>query len=218
MIDVHHPHQPVHGWRDFFVHLVTITIGLLIALGLEGYVEWLHHLHLAHEARTSLHAEIAGNAKDITKAAAQLHEREKDLKSDVAVLKYVIKNKKMPEHAAMSIDFDLIGLNDVSWKTAQSTGAVTYMAYAEAQDYSDIYNMQAELYASEQQAARDAIISLAPFLDPSDGDPDPTPEEAAAIEQKIEILQGQLLMVDSLLSSLGRHYQQYLTAHPHPSD
>ncbi len=32
MLDVHAPHETVHGWRDFFTHIATITIGLLIAL------------------------------------------------------------------------------------------------------------------------------------------------------------------------------------------
>ncbi len=41
--------------------LATITIGLLIALGLEGCVEWQHHRHLVHEAEASLRAEIKSN-------------------------------------------------------------------------------------------------------------------------------------------------------------
>ena len=32
MLDVHPPHEAAHGIRDFMIHLVTITIGLLIAL------------------------------------------------------------------------------------------------------------------------------------------------------------------------------------------
>ena len=33
------PHEKIHGFKDFLVHLFTITIGLLIALGLEGCAE-----------------------------------------------------------------------------------------------------------------------------------------------------------------------------------
>ena len=61
VIDVHPPHQPIHGWRDFFLHLATISIGLLIALSLEGLVEWQHHRHLVHEAQASLYGEIKTN-------------------------------------------------------------------------------------------------------------------------------------------------------------
>ena len=49
MLEVHPPSEPVHGWRDFLIHLATITIGLLIALSLEGCVEFWHHRSLVHE-------------------------------------------------------------------------------------------------------------------------------------------------------------------------
>src|ERR1700734_2390481 len=38
-LDVHAPHQSVHSWRDFFVHIATIAVGLLIAVGLEQTIE-----------------------------------------------------------------------------------------------------------------------------------------------------------------------------------
>ena len=50
MIDVHAPHNRMEGFKDFFLHLITITIGLLIALSLEGCVEWHHHRTLVREA------------------------------------------------------------------------------------------------------------------------------------------------------------------------
>src|SRR5579863_8039658 len=45
MLDVHAPHETVHTWKDFLVHIVAITIGLLIAVGLEQTVEFFHHRH-----------------------------------------------------------------------------------------------------------------------------------------------------------------------------
>jgi len=35
MLDVHPPHASTHTWRDFFIHIATICIGLLIAVDLE---------------------------------------------------------------------------------------------------------------------------------------------------------------------------------------
>jgi hypothetical protein len=215
VIDVHPPHEPIHGWRDFFLHLTTITIGLFIALSLEGCVEWQHHRHLVHEAEASLHAEIQSNAKGMQDTIADLHKQQDNLKHDVVVLNYLIKNRKLPEHEQMEITFHIRSFDDVSWKTAQSTTALSYMPYARAQEYSDIYNTQAELLAAEQQAARDAILSLAPFMnDTAKDEPDPTPEQGDAIKQKIEVLQGQLLLVDSLMNSLDRSYKKFLAAHP----
>jgi hypothetical protein len=44
-MDVHPPHAGIHSWKDFWIHLGTITIGLLIAISLEQSVEWLHRIH-----------------------------------------------------------------------------------------------------------------------------------------------------------------------------
>ena len=214
MLDVHAPHESVHGWRDFLLHLFTITIGLLIALGLEGCVEWQHHRHLVHEAEASLHAEIESNAKGLPGALAGLHKNQAELKRDVEVLKYVIKNHKEPEHASMSIGSGIQTFDDVSWRTAQSTTALSYMPYARAEEYADIYTTQAELFDSEKQAARDAIISLAPFMNMADTDPNLTEAQANDIKQKIETLQGQLTLVESFMNSLDRSYKKFLAAHP----
>jgi hypothetical protein len=214
VIDVHPPHEPMHGWRDFFLHLTTITIGLLIALSLEGFVEWQHHRHLVHEAEASLHGEIQNNAKDLPANIADVHKQQGDLKNDVTVLKYLIKNRKMPEQNHMTIAFHITSFDDVSWKTAQATGALSYMSYAEAQEYADIYVTQDELFTTERQAARDAIISLGPVVNEANGDPDLTPEQADAMKQKIEVLQGQLLLVDALMTSLDEDYKKFLAAHP----
>jgi len=45
MLEVHAPHLSINTWKAFFIHIATITIGLLIAVGLEQSVEALHHRH-----------------------------------------------------------------------------------------------------------------------------------------------------------------------------
>lgn len=205
----------MHGWRDFLLHLVTITIGLLIALSLEGIVEWQHHRHLVHEAEASLHAEIKSNADGMASTMASLHKNQAQLTRDIDVLKTLIATGHLPRHSSMTINFSIVTFDDVSWKTAQSTDALSYMPYDMAKEYAGIYATQDELQSAEQQAARDAIISLAPILDITDKDPDPTPAQGAVFKQNIETLQGQLLLVDTLLRSLDGQYKAFLSAHPH---
>ena len=65
MLDVHPPHERMHGFRDFALHLFTIPVGLLIALSLEGCVEWQHHRHLLHDAETGLRGEVDKNSRQI---------------------------------------------------------------------------------------------------------------------------------------------------------
>ena len=214
MLDVHPPHEAAYSWRDFFVHLATITIGLLIALSLEGCVEWRHHRNLVHEAETSLQREIRSNAENLPGILNVLHKQQKDLSQDLVVLKKIIANPKVLNRDEMSIEFHISGFETVSWKTAQSTGALSYMPYDLAQQYSDIYSMQDLVSDAEKQAARDAIVSVGPFLGTNRGDPNPSAEEAVLIKQHIEVLSGQLFLLDSLIQGLDSNYKKFLQAHP----
>jgi hypothetical protein len=214
VIDVHPPHEPLYSWRDFFIHLATITIGLLIALSLEGCVEWQHHRHLVHEAEASLHREIEGNSKNVQATLDDVHKQQDALAQDIVVLKKIIANPKVINKDEMSIGFHISGFQSVSWKTAQSTGALSYMPYDRAEDYSNIYDQQELVDEAQKQAARDAIVSVGPFLGSKIGDPNPSAEDAAVIKQHIEVLGGQLFLLESLLKALDSNYKQFLATHP----
>lgn len=43
VLDVHAPHESVHSWKGFFIHIATIVIGLFIAVAIEQTVESIHH-------------------------------------------------------------------------------------------------------------------------------------------------------------------------------
>src|ERR1700722_2655808 len=64
MLDVHPPHEKMHGFKDFLLHLLTITIGLLIAIGLEGYAEHWKQRELKKDADTTLRQEIRDIAQE----------------------------------------------------------------------------------------------------------------------------------------------------------
>ena len=61
MLDVHPSHEPAHTWRDFFIHIATICVGLLIAVGLEQAVEALHHRHERQVLVQEMRAEAERN-------------------------------------------------------------------------------------------------------------------------------------------------------------
>jgi len=217
VLDVHPPHSAMHGIRDFLLHLFTITVGLLIALSLEGCVERAHHRHLVHEAEASLRTEIQNNANAIPGALEDLHKQQAAIKHDVEVLQYIVQNHKAPKDSNMEITFRAIGLDDVAWKTAQTTTAISYMPYSEAQEYATLYSLQDKFSSAELQAVRDATNSLGPFISNKKDDPDPTSGQAVAIRENIETLAGQLLYVDSLMQSLQAEYKKFLSTQPKES-
>jgi hypothetical protein len=75
--------------------------------------------------------------------------------------------------------------------------------------------MQQDLVTgAEQQAARDSVVAIGPFLNQPSDSPPPSREEAQSIIEKIEVLQGQLILVDSFMQGLSGGYKQFLAAHP----
>jgi hypothetical protein len=61
MLDVHPAHHAASTWRDFFIHIATIVIGLVIAVGLEQGVEAIHRHHQLHRLQEDVQTECQAN-------------------------------------------------------------------------------------------------------------------------------------------------------------
>jgi hypothetical protein len=42
MLEIHPAHHAASTWREFFIHIATIVLGLLIAVGLEQMEKYFH--------------------------------------------------------------------------------------------------------------------------------------------------------------------------------
>jgi hypothetical protein len=165
MLDVHAPHSRIHGAGEFFLHLFTITVGLLIATQIESCAEWRHHVHLAEDARASLHEEIQHNLADLKDAETGMKNWRGEVEGDLKALGRIQENPSDPDaqHASLAFNFHSIDLRDTAWKTAQTTGALAYMPYDEAQRYAEIYQSQAE-FLGAQDKPRDDVAYLIGLL------------------------------------------------------
>jgi hypothetical protein len=127
------------------VHLLAITIGLLIALGLESSVEWVHHRHLARDARENIFQEMRDNRQSVL-----MHLNA--IPGEVTHLNEVLAAVNSPKNGRSGEKVEEFNwttplLSDSSWAAASSTGATSYMDYAEVKRYSQVYATQ-NLYAS----------------------------------------------------------------------
>ena len=87
MLDIHPAHHAATTWRDFLIHIATITLGLFIAIGLEQTVEAIHHLHQRHQLEERLREELRGNLvrdEDDFQKFAQIRAYILELKSAVS--------------------------------------------------------------------------------------------------------------------------------------
>src|SRR4029077_6197589 len=87
MIEVHPPHENVHTWRQFLIHITAITIGLLIAIGLEQTVVYFHHRHQLQEARRELRVEEEDNRRQLSKNLEAARTVTAELNANLALLR-----------------------------------------------------------------------------------------------------------------------------------
>lgn len=161
MIDVHAPEHGIHGVRDFFLHLFTITVGLLIALGLEAGVEEVHHRHQREQAETMIRQEIKDNRADVVKMQGTLKDEMEDL---VNVLTFIdARLAHQPTDASkLRVQYSEGPLKDAAWRTASATGAVAYMDYGTVEKYAGCYKQQVEFERLEDRAI-EAYLDMESF-------------------------------------------------------
>jgi hypothetical protein len=140
-MDVHPAHHAPRTWREFFLHLVTITIGLFIALTLQAGVESLHHRHLVTEARENLRREIQINREHYAENVQTIEKNRRQLARDIDQLRDLRSGKPI-EKNALVWNWDWNGYIDASWKTARDTGAVSYMRFDRINAYAELYLQQ----------------------------------------------------------------------------
>ena len=160
MLDVHPPHHAASTWRDFLVHIATIVIGLLIAVGIEQTVEFVHHGRQAREVRESLQQEMVEDAKRTQESSDAL----------TATLRQLEKNQQVLDSGAAdtqtlsSLIYD--GWNthrprNQAWNSAKANGSIALIPAAELGGVSYFYetidsvneNMLAYLFDMETATA-----------------------------------------------------------------
>lgn len=140
-MDVHQPEKSIRTWKDFLLHLLTITIGLFIALTLEAAVESMHHRHLVREARVNLRSEIESNHQLHAQDARELQLNRIQLAHDLDQLRE-LRNSKQLSDPKLSWTLNWNGYADAAWKTAKESGAVPYMDSRSISDYTWLYSQQ----------------------------------------------------------------------------
>jgi hypothetical protein len=148
---VHRP-KPLHGWREVLLEIGVIVVGIVIAVGLEQTVEFLHHSHQREQLTVALRRDGEANRKYI----------KEDIAETQAVLDWALEQASALERAGPSGPLTLrrmprgyIGSPDAGvWPSAKASG-VTNLLPASAQNWLE-YLAQAydETFESSASAAR----------------------------------------------------------------
>lgn len=207
MLDVHPPHEPVHGIRDFLLHLLTITVGLLIALGLEAAVEWRHHVHLRHEAEENIRREIDDNRKDLRAVVGAIPDEQKRFQELLTFLQARAAGKPATIRS-VTISLHIMTPQDSSWQTAAATGALAYMPYGEVQKFAAAYQLQRKL-DTVQDTTLQPVITLIGTV--GAGDPEKlSKEESSGAMTQVRGVMAHVEAMRELAADLNKKYDEAL--------
>jgi hypothetical protein len=170
MLDVHPAHHAADSWKEFFVHIATIVLGLLIAVGLEQTVEYIHHSRELTQARKELREEKDANIEEFRHSAASFQAGSTYLKDYLATLRQSIKDPAVPL-SVMRVPLGFVFSQYTAWTAAQREGALTLMPSEEQRANDRMYVGLHTLDDSENAAYISVHRAEAVFLsglDPHD--------------------------------------------------
>jgi hypothetical protein len=142
MLDVHAPHEGIHTWRGFFIHIATIVIGLLIAVGLEQTVEFFHHRHQVAETREALRIERLINVNRYAEMTAEYRRRVPLLEQNLAVYRFLLAHHGAPpDQWPATLDWSNLATPyfDAAWRVAQQGGILEHMPPDEVRLDTELY-------------------------------------------------------------------------------
>jgi hypothetical protein len=214
MLDVHPPHEPVHGWRDFLTHLLTITIGLLIALGLEATAEWMHHRREVAETREALHHELQVNRERFGANTGYFRQELTSLEANLTLFGYLRKHpgaptNKLPAKPVWSSSNARMEVS--AWKTTHERGISAYMPQDEVMREDELYSF----YERIDQAHEEEADALAEAIGYMLQDPDPSHMTPAQLDRQIELTKRVLslhLRHGFLMQNLAEQFDEFQPA------
>ena len=136
MLDVHPPHHAANTLRDFLIHIVTIVIGLLIAIGLEQGVEMLHERHSLRESHEAMQREYEENAQRINHETQFWRRGAAALQNNLLILRYLQQHPQTTEEqlpGRLYWGLNSMAFAHAAWDSAQQTGIVKLLPQSEAQ-------------------------------------------------------------------------------------
>jgi hypothetical protein len=172
MLDVHPVHGAITGWRDFFIHIAIIAIGLCLAIGLQQTVEYLHHRHQVAETRRALLQEREDNRRTFAAQTGAWRHTVAELQNNLLVFEYLQQHPGTPQESLPGVPLwrvSALTYSTAVWDAAHEGGVTALMPRQELEQYTDLYAFLNKEWEMASQAAL-AVVEAERY-DLSDADP-----------------------------------------------
>ena len=198
-MDIHPPEGPTHSFRDFLIHIGVVTIGILIALGLETLEEHVHDRYVVREARENFHVELEGDRANLDK---ELTNDRQTLALCNRIIADLPQLRKQPGALAAQIaQIKPSGyfLPSARWEAALSTGALGHMPVGDVNSYA-VAHFLTQTYTGLQAKSSPDWVQLEAFFS---AHPDASGSELDAGIEKLFIYQGDARGLDQVAKELS---------------
>jgi len=188
MLDVHPPHEAAHTWKDFFIHVATICVGLLIAVGLEQTVEWVHHKSEIRETRRLLKEEREQNVEIFHKNVSGTRYQSAALENDLRIFQYLQQHPGAPGATLPGIPRWVAPSQryvEAAWTSAKQTNVLALMSQTEVEDSRELYERLNENHEREI-ALYEAVVKARAY---EFVHPDPTRLTRAQVDAELLLIQ-----------------------------
>jgi hypothetical protein len=191
MLDVHPVHATISGWRDFFIHIVIVFIGLGLAISLQQTVEYLHHRYQVAETRRALLQERAENRSTFAAQTRAWHRTVAELQNNLLVFQYLQQHPGTPQEKLPGVllwNVSELAFSTAVWDAARESGVIALMPREEIEGYNDLYNALNREWENGYQAALVLVEAQRYNLT----DADPSHLGPAQVSSEIERIQAAL--------------------------
>ncbi len=206
-MEIHPPERPMHSVKDFLLQILTITVGILIALSLEALLTAVHHRSLVREARANLVHELQANRREVNEAVLKEMPRLTTEQDKALAVVEAFLARHPPASADLRAVYRIAQVTSTSWTTAQRSGAVAFMEYGEIERFANVYELQAR-FSTLQDRLVEAYVTAGPGSDPDSASVD----ELRQWKQRIVTIQAHLQATRQLGQALVAEYDKALKA------
>ena len=138
-MDIHPPHGRVDSLKEFFTHILIVSISILIALGLEGIREsWREHVEI-QETRESFRAELSLNLQQLAKDQAQMHQTDTQLDQIIAEMPGLVKSPEALNKRVDELKPGFYFFSTRAWESAMASGVLEHMKREERDHFVNAY-------------------------------------------------------------------------------
>ena len=183
-MDIHAPEHPIHTWREFGLHIAVVTVGILIAIGLEGVRESLVTHHLLRETRESFHDETSVELDYMSRELPRVVAGDRTLQALVGQMPELGRSHPEQVTAALkNVSNPNYFFSTNAWQAALSTGSLAHMRPEEVSAYASCARAST-IYSDWQQKTLEAETRANAFWQ---SHPHPTPSDIAQGDELIRL-------------------------------